>query len=56
MPHKNKFPGRAHTENKLSVQTKFDSPPPSHHQIVVSLHCVPNVKYKTDALSLWHQQ
>ena len=30
MPHENKFPGRAHAENKLSVQTKFDSPPPPH--------------------------
>ena len=29
MPHENKFPGRAHAENILSVQTKFDSPPPS---------------------------
>ena len=28
MPHENKFSGRAHAENKLSVQTKFDSPPP----------------------------
>ena len=27
MPHENKFPGRAHAENKLSVQTKFDIPP-----------------------------
>ena len=29
MPHENKFPDRAHAENKLSVQTKLDSPPPS---------------------------
>ena len=29
MPHENKFPGRAHAENKLSVQIKFDSPLPS---------------------------
>ena len=28
MPHENKCPGRAHAENKLSVQTKFDSPHP----------------------------
>ena len=27
MPHENKFPDRAHAENKLSVQTKFDTPP-----------------------------
>ena len=27
MPHENKFPVRDHAENKLSVQTKFDSPP-----------------------------
>ena len=29
MPHENKFSGRAHAENKLPVQTKFDSNPPS---------------------------
>ena len=28
MPHENKFPDRAHAEKKLSVQTKFYSPPP----------------------------
>ena len=28
MLHENKFPDRAHAENKLSVQTKFDSSPP----------------------------
>ena len=28
MTHENKFSGRAHAENKLSVQTKFDSTPP----------------------------
>ena len=28
MQRENKFPGRADAENKLSVQTKFDSPPP----------------------------
>ena len=28
MPLENKFPSRAHAENRLSVQTKFDSPPP----------------------------
>ena len=27
MHQENKFPGRAPAENKLSVQTKFDSPP-----------------------------
>ena len=28
MPHENKFSGQAHAENKLPVQTKFDSNPP----------------------------
>ena len=28
MLHENKFPGRAQAENKLIVQTKFDSPAP----------------------------
>ena len=39
MSHENKFPGRAHAENKLSVQTKFDSlpPPPLQSQIVIPL-------------------
>ena len=30
MPHEKKFPGRAHAENKLSVQKKIDSPPPQN--------------------------
>ena len=34
MPHENKFPGRVHAENELSVQTKFDSPHPLQNQIV----------------------
>ena len=46
MPHENKFPDRAHAENKLSVQTKFDSPPPPppQNQIVIPLHCVLGTK------------
>ena len=28
-----KFPGRAHAENKLSDQTKFDRPPPPRFRI-----------------------
>ena len=37
--HENKFSGRAHAENKLPVQTKFDSnpPPPPQNQKVVPL-------------------
>ena len=27
MSHENKFRGRDYAENKISVQTKFDSPP-----------------------------
>ena len=53
MLHENKFPGRAQSENKLSVQTKFDSPP-SQNQMVVSLHCVPKAQSITDKLSVAH--
>ena len=28
MPHENNFSDQAYSENKLSVQTKFDTPPP----------------------------
>ena len=28
MSHENKFPGRTHAENKLSVQTELTAPPP----------------------------
>ena len=52
MPHENKFPGRAHAKNKLSVQTKFDSTPPPSNQIVVPLHCVQSPKSITDKLSI----
>ena len=55
MPHENKFPSRAQAENILSVQTKFDSPPPSQNQMVVlSLHCVPKAQSITDKLSVTH--
>ena len=34
MPHEKKNSGRAYAENKLSVQTKFDSSPHPQNQIV----------------------
>ena len=56
MPHENKFPGRAHAENKLSVQTKCDSPPPPPLRIKWSS---PYIAFKrphsiTDKLSVAH--
>ena len=51
------FPGGAHAENKLSIQTKFGSPPPPpplQNQIVVPLLCVPKAQSITDKLSVAH--
>ena len=48
MPRENKFSGRAHAENKLSVQTKFDStpPPPPQNQMVVPLQASCKIAFK----------
>ena len=55
MPHENKFSGQAHAENKLSVQTKFDShTPPLQNQIVAPLHCVQRSQSITDKLYVAH--
>ena len=61
MPHENKFSGRAHAENKLPVQTKFDSnpPPPPQNQKFVPLQASCKIAFQrpqriTDKLSVAH--
>ena len=51
-----KFSGRAHAENKLSVQAIFDSPPPPQNQIVVPLQDSCKIAFQsiTDKLSVAH--
>ena len=56
MPHENKFPDRAHTKNKLPVQTKFDSPHPfseSNGRDKLSVaHCALRVAPFTTSLNI----